>query len=159
MGMMIVPLFVWPVLGKHIGASAEGQALALALRQNGVASDAPIYWVGGRPDASTEFYSDFRIRRLINEIEMAEMREDRRSLSADVYREFARRIGQQLARPEQVYLIMSRGHYGMLQRDTKTPSRSLFTLDGFHDEPGDELVVVTQPEYSSFSSSADRPPT
>jgi len=144
LAMMIVPLFVWPILGKHISPNPEGQALALALRENGVASDAPIYWVGGRPDASIEFYSHYRIRRLIDEIEMTEIRENRRSLSAELYREFARRIEQQLAQSEPVYLIMTAGHYSMLQRNTEIQSRVLFTLDGFHDEPGDELVVVTQ---------------
>ena len=145
LGVLLVSVAALPVVGQHVNPNAEGQALARALREHGVRTNDPIYWVGGRPDASVEFYSGFQIQRLINEIEMTTMRSDRRTLSTDLYEEFLIRIQQRLDEPHPVYLIMTAGHLGMLTRKTDMKPRVLFQLDGFHREPGEELIVITQP--------------
>ena len=138
--------------------NSEEEALARALNEHGVPVEAKIYLVVGRPDATIEFYSRYRIQRLINEMEMAAIRPDRRSQTPELYREFSRRIEQKLGEIEPVYLILSAGHYGMLQRNSTIRSRVLFELNGFHDEAGDEQVVITQPDRG-LGAAASRPAT
>lgn len=144
MGVLLLLLAIWPCLRGGLHMNAEGDALASALRANHVQPDDLVFWLHGRPDASVEFYSGFRIRRLINEIEMTSYRSHRKALPAGLYREYAERIGRALDASGRTYLIMRGEHLAMLEKETSTGHRVLFRLEGFHESAEDELVVVTQ---------------
>ncbi len=150
----IAILLSWPALGVCLGENAQVQSLAHKLQQAGVAPDDPIYWVGGRPDSSIEFYSGYHIRRLVNELEMAEHRENRRTVDDDLLEFMANRIRERLAEPKPVYLIMASGNYELMRRETNITARKLFELTGFNKDPGDELVVITQAATSTRTAEA-----
>ena len=101
--------------------------------------------MSGRPNSAIEFYWGFRLRRLIDELEMSGMRENRREIGEELLREAQSRIERQLARTDRpVYLVISSGKYGLLQRHSSVRARVLFELEGYEREPGDELIVITQ---------------
>jgi len=143
-GVLILLILIWPGLGSGLGLNAESNALAAELRAHNVETDDLIYWVDDRPDASVEFYHDFHVLRLIDELEMTELRKDRTSASTDMYFLFAKRIGEALTGPEKAYLILKGENLSMLRDSTSHKFDVLFTLDGYHKDPGDELAVITQ---------------
>jgi 4-amino-4-deoxy-L-arabinose transferase-like glycosyltransferase len=146
LGVLVLLLATWPGVREGVAMNREGDALARALRAHNVRPDDTLLLVDGRPDASVEYYWGYPIRRLINEVEMTSLRVHRRTLSSRLYQEYARRIRQQLAAPRPVYLILTARHLEMLNKNTDIDLAVLFHLAGFHQRPGDELVVVTQPE-------------
>jgi 4-amino-4-deoxy-L-arabinose transferase-like glycosyltransferase len=135
----------WPAVGQATKTHTEIQALADALQQHGVTRDDAIYWVSGRPDTCITFYSGYRIRRLINELEMTDLRSDRRTVGEELYRIIADRIRQRLAEPTPAYLMMASWQYEMMRRETDIRASVLFEVSGFHEQPGDDLIVITQP--------------
>jgi hypothetical protein len=148
----------WPEAGAVQANNPECDALTAQLRSHGVKENDPIYWVDGRPNSYIEFYSGYRVRRLINELEMTEVRQDRRTLSDELFQMAGGRIRQRLAEPRPVYLVMAGWQYDMMRRHMKIPARVLFELSGFHHKPGDDLVVITQPEMGSTAVSRPAPP-
>jgi 4-amino-4-deoxy-L-arabinose transferase-like glycosyltransferase len=146
LGVLVLLLATWPGVRDAVTMNPEGEALAQALRVHGVRPDDTLLLVDGRPDASVEYYSGYPVRRLINEVEMTSLRTHRRTLSSDLYQEYARRIREKLAASRPVYLILTAKHLEMLNRNTDIDLAVLFHLSGFHHRPGDELVVITQPE-------------
>jgi len=153
LGIPLLVLLFWPAIGRSVVFNAEGQALAAGLREHGVKVGEIVYWVDGQEDTSIEFYAGYRIRRLIDELEMAELRRSRRTVSTEVYTEYARRIQEQLQRPEPVYLIVSAGRHQLLEQHARIASRVLFKLTGFHKDAEDDLVVITQPHLEDRQSS------
>jgi 4-amino-4-deoxy-L-arabinose transferase-like glycosyltransferase len=150
--LLSVPLLVelgMPVArGVVLNADSSAQALAKGFTERGVGPADDIFWADSRPNATIEFYSGLRIRKLVDEIEMASIREGRRSVSADLRREIAERIGQRLNENRPVYMILSRKHYERLVQAGEIHHRVLFRLDGLCEDPGDDLVVFTQPAVS-----------
>lgn len=144
LGVLLLLLVIWPGMRQGLAMNPEGEALAQALRAHGVQLNDPIFRLDDRPDSSIEFYSGYRIRRLIDEIEMTSIRADRRTLSARLYKECARRTRQLLSEPGPVYLIMTSRHLQMLNGNTDIDYGVLFRLEGFHKSPEDDLVVVTE---------------
>ena len=145
-GTVLLTVLGVPAARQFMDVNTEPKALAAGLREHGVDLSATIYWVGGRPNTSVEFYSGYRIQRLINELEMTELRKDRMSVEDDLLREFEKRIRAKLAEPKPVYFIMSSGNVEMMRRETELRPRVVFELKGFADQPGKELMVITQPE-------------
>lgn len=143
-GVLVLLILIWPGLRGGLGLNAESNALAAELRAHNVQTDDPIYWVDDRPDASVEFYHDFHVLRLIDELEMTELRSNRTSTSMDLYFLFAKRIGEALTRPEKSYLILKGENLSMLEGKTEHEFDVLFKLEGFHKDSGDELAVITQ---------------
>jgi len=144
-GVLVAIIIAWPAAGQHLEIDPELRGLIAGLRQHGVKPNDTLYWIEGRPNAEVEFYSEYHIQRLINELEMTELRRERGTVSAKVYRESEKRIRERLAEPQPVYFIMTAGHHGMMEYQTDIRSRILFKLSGFHKESGDELLVFTQP--------------
>lgn len=138
----------YPAAGARLELEPEIQALIRNLEKHGIGREEPLYWVGGRPNSTIEFYSGYRVRRLINELEMTEIRSDRRTVDEETYREFARRIREKLAEPHPVYLVMASGHYELMRRQTDIRAAVVFELTGFHEMPGDDLVLITQPDIA-----------
>lgn len=143
LGVLALLLAFWPGIRGGLKVNAEGNALAEALRAHDVKSNDLILWVDGRPDSAIEFYSGYRVRRLINEMEMTSLRTTRKTMTADLYRECARRIGEHLESPTRVYLILSAKYLEMLKGGTDIEYRVLFQLEGFHRDVDEELVVLT----------------
>lgn len=158
-GTLVAVTITWPAVGACLEMNGQGMALAQEMERHGVHKQDLIYWVAGRPDASIEFYSGYRIRRLINELEMLDLRENRRDVNTELYREFARRIRERLSDSRPVYLILDSGKYEMMRRETDIAPRVLFELSGFHELPGEELAVITQPwnVETAASEPATRP--
>jgi len=148
-----IVVVAWPAMGRQMRGDPVANALVRAMEAQGIGRDAEIYWVEGRPDSSIEFYSGYQIRRLIDELEMAEIREDRSEVGADLLQEVGRRIADQLARPKRVYLIMSIGNFELMERETNIHARKVIELSGLKDQPGEELVVITQPTAASGPAS------
>lgn len=143
-GVPVAALVIWPALGKAAGLNAEADALAAAFREHGIGATDAIYWVDGRQSFSIQFYHDLKIRRLINEIDMAGLREGRREVSESVYAEIARRVQERLKDNPPAYFIVSAGQYDLLSRRTEVNCREVFRLQRFHEDAEDELVVFTQ---------------
>ncbi|MBP7934646.1 MAG: glycosyltransferase family 39 protein [Phycisphaerae bacterium] len=135
-----------PAARQFMDVDTEAKALVRGFTRHGIGVSDPIYWVGGRPDATVEFYHGYRLQRLINELEMADLRRNRLAVQEEVYREFEKRIRTKLAEPRPVYLIMTSGHLDLLKRGTNLSPRIVFELSGYEDKPGKELVVITQPD-------------
>ncbi|HSW45004.1 MAG TPA: glycosyltransferase family 39 protein [Phycisphaerae bacterium] len=147
--VLVVVLVVWPALGRHITGEPQLNALVKGFEDHGIGTDARIYWVEGRPDSSIEFYTGYRLRRLIDELEMATLRTNRAEVGVDLLQEIARRIEQKLTEPEPAYLVMSVGNFELMQRETTIQARKVFELSGFKEYPGEELAVISQPAPAS----------
>lgn len=158
LGVPILLLVMWPAVGEGIAFNAEAKALATALREHGVGIDDEIIWADKRPNASIEFYSGLRIRRLIDENEMAGLRSGRRTISGEIFQEVARRIRERCNENEPAYFVLRAKHYRLLLQRDDLPVDMLFQLEGFHRDPGDELVVFTQ-SPTVRSGRRDVPPT
>jgi hypothetical protein len=143
--VLVIAMVIWPGLGKSMHGEPDLVGLVREMKAKRIPTDAPIYWVEGRPDSSIEFYYGYRVQRLIDEFEMSRIREDRSEVGADLLRVIAGRIEKQLARPEPVYLIMRVGNYELMQRETHVRGRILIEQNGYKEFPGDEWMVVTQP--------------
>jgi len=144
LGVPILLLVMWPAVAEGIVFNTEAEALATALREHGVGFDDEIIWADKRPNASIEFYSGLRIHRLIDENEMAGLRSGRRTVSGEVFQEISRRIREQLNEDKPVYLVLRAKYYRMLSQRCDFATQVLFRLEGFHEDPDDELVVFTQ---------------
>lgn len=142
----------WPAMGAAFSHDPEVEALARGLRAEGVKQNDPVYWVGNRPDAAIEFYSGYRIRRLINELEMTQLREDRQIVDQELLAVFAERIRDRLAEPRPIYLVMSSGYFELMRRRTDIQARLLFRVSGFHENVGADLIVFTQPAATASSA-------
>ena len=142
--VLVIAMVIWPGLGKSMHGEPDLVGLVREMKAKRIPTDAPIYWVEGRPDSSIEFYYGYRVQRLIDEFEMSRIREDRSEVGADLLRVIAGRIEKQLARPEPVYLIMRVGNYELMQRETHVRGRILIEQNGYKEFPGDEWMVVTQ---------------
>ncbi|MDO8630523.1 MAG: glycosyltransferase family 39 protein, partial [Phycisphaerales bacterium] len=98
--LLSMPLLV--VLGMPIAhrvmldADPSARALAKGFTDRGIGSADDIFWADARPNETIEFYSGLRVRKLVDEIELAGIREGRRSVSAELRREIAERIAQRL---------------------------------------------------------------
>jgi len=145
LGVGVLVVLVWPALGRAGLFNREGRALAAALREHGVQPGDRILWVDGQLHASIEFYSGYRIQRLIDEVEMAGIRRSRRQEPVEAYAEVLSRIRQCLAGDGAVYLILTSGRYALLHQNAAIPVRELFQLSGFQDDGDDDLVVITKP--------------
>ncbi len=143
--VLVLAVVIWPGLGRSMHGQPDLVALVREMKARQIPTDATIYWVEGRPDSSIEFYHGYRLRRLIDELELSRIRNDRSEVNVDLLRVFAGRIEEQLARPEPVYLIMRIGNYELMQRETHVRGRILIEQDGFEEFPGDEWAVITQP--------------
>ncbi len=142
-GVLLLLVAIWPGIRDGVKMNAESDALAQLLRAHGVQPEDMILWVDGRPDASLEFYSGYRVRRLIDEMEMTSLRATRRALSEELYEECGRRIRERLDSPQPVYLILSAKYVDMLERNTDIGYRELTRLTGFHEDVKEDLMVVT----------------
>ena len=109
-----------------------------------IGANSAIYWVDGQPSFTIQFYQGVKIQRLINEIEMAGLREGRGEVSGEVYQEIARNVQKRLREDPPVVLIVSAGAYDLLSRRTDLTVREIFRLEGFHEDAEDELVVFTR---------------
>ena len=134
----------------------EIDALAANLKANGVGLEKGIIWVGERPHAGVEFYTGYRVKRLMDEMEIASLRKGRQTVSPQLYKEMARRIRQALQSPEPVYLVMSAGDYELMLRETDIRARVLFELKGYHEKPGEELVGFTQATRTATAPTSTR---
>ncbi|MEK7710403.1 MAG: glycosyltransferase family 39 protein [Planctomycetota bacterium] len=156
--LLSMPLLV--VLGMPIAhrvmldADPSARALAKAFTERGIGPSDDIFWADSRPNETIEFYSGLRIRKLVDEIELAGIRDGRRSVSADVRREIAERMAQRLKENQPAYMILSRKHYERLAQAGQIPHRVLFRLDGLCEDPEDDLVVFTQPSASDAIDAA-----
>jgi 4-amino-4-deoxy-L-arabinose transferase-like glycosyltransferase len=145
LGMLAVLSLGWPALGRHLDVSSGAERLAAAMRDHGLTAKDEIYMVTGRPNSSIEFYHGFHIRRLIDEIEMADLRGDRTSAPLELYAEFAERIEQQLRKNHPVYLIIEPEHFEMLRRMGKVGCSVLFQPGGDPTQSSEgNLMVITQ---------------
>jgi len=144
LGVPILLLVMWPAAAEGLGSNAEAQALITALRGHGISPDDELIWADKRPNASIEFYSDQKIRRLIDVNEMAGLRSGRRSVSGDVFQEVARRVRERLRQDQPVYLVLRAKYFELLSRQQDLSTRVLFHLEGFHENAEDDLVVFTQ---------------
>jgi 4-amino-4-deoxy-L-arabinose transferase-like glycosyltransferase len=144
LGIAVATLVTWPAVAPHLDSTPEADALAAEMRKLGLSGSGEIFWVGRRPKATLEFYAHLTAKRLITDLELAAMRTNREDVSDDLLREYARRIQEQLRRPEPVYLVMESGNYYMFEHNTGIKARVLAELHGFNQEPGEDLIVVTQ---------------
>lgn len=151
LGTMVFLLLGWPAAGSHIEVDPDAHAFARRMLAHGIrpASNGhpgdEIYLAAGRPNTAIEFYHGLRIRRLINELELAEMRVDRRGMDETVMREALKRIEQQLQRRDRpLYVALTVGQYGLFARNSEVPARVVFQMQGYAREPGDEMCVITQ---------------
>ncbi len=144
--VLLIVCFVWPTSALVINANAEANALAEKLKEHGADPADDIIWVDSRPDASIGYYSGLNIRRIMDENEIAQYRENRREIPDELKWEVAERIIKRLEQPEPVYMIIGAKNYDQLRANVKKlPARVLFQLEGFHpNEPDDELIVFTQ---------------
>ncbi len=143
LGVLVLIFAIWPGTDRVIKMNQESTALAEMLRANNVRANDMIFWVDGRPDSSIEFYSEFHIRRLINEIEITQFRDHRKMLSEELYREYTKRIRCQLTASEPVYLVLSSLYLDMIRDNTDLDPVVLFKLQGFRKDAEDDLVVIT----------------
>jgi 4-amino-4-deoxy-L-arabinose transferase-like glycosyltransferase len=145
LGTLVVLLLGWPAAGSHLKLDPEAHAMAAQLHEHGLRPIDEIYLVGGRPNSAIEFYSGLRIRRLINELEMADLRQNRRAVDDQVRIEAQHRIERLLGRTDApVYLILESGHYELFRRYSRLHARVFFELKGYAREPGEEFIVITQ---------------
>jgi hypothetical protein len=147
LGVPVLLLVIWPALGKGAGLNAEADALAAAFREHGIGANNVIHWVDGQPSFTIQFYHDLKIPRLINEIDMAGLREGRREVSEGVYAEIVRRVQERLKDDPPSYFIVSAGQYDLLSRRAEVNCREVFRLQRFHEDAEDELVAFTRGEH------------
>ncbi|MFH1264126.1 MAG: glycosyltransferase family 39 protein [Planctomycetota bacterium] len=143
LGVPILLLVMWPA-AADIGVNAEADALIAALREHGISKDDELIWADKRPNASVEFYSGLKTRRLIDVNEMAGLRSGRRSVSGEVFEEIAQRVGERLSEDQPVYVILRAKYYRLLSRRQDLSTRVLFQLEGINQDADDDLVVFTQ---------------
>ena len=161
-GVLGIATVAWPMLQTRIGPDGESLALAGQLRAHGLADAPELYWVGGRPHAAIEFYGRVSLRRLVSDREMAGLRRGRGRLTEEVLQEHGRRIIARLGSDPPAFLIMRSGEYGLFEHRTGLRAQVVFRLEGFHDKPGDQLVVITgplQPATRPASRPASAPET
>lgn len=144
LGVPVLVLVMWPALGKGAGLNAEADALAVAIHDHGIEPDRSLYWIDGQPSFSIQFYHGVKIKRLVNEIEMAGIRQGRRDVSEEVYQEIVRQVQKRLSEDPPVYFIVSAGGFDLLSRRTDFTVHEVFRLNGFHEDAEDELVVFTR---------------
>ena len=144
LGVPILLLVMWPAAAKGLTVNAEAQALIKGLSEHGISPEDELIWADKRPNASVEFYSGLKIRRLIDANEMAGLRRQRQSVSGAVFQETAKRVRERLREDRPVYLILRAKHYELLSRHNDAHTRVLFQLDGFQADEEDNLVVFTQ---------------
>lgn len=144
--VLVIALVVWPGVGRKMRGDPEIVALVQGLADHGVRKDDILFWVEGRPNSTIEFYWGYRPRRLIDELEMSQIRENRAEVGVDILKVVSERIERELARPEPVYMIIPCGYYELMMRETTVKARKVFELSGFQDPdyPGNELAVITQ---------------
>lgn len=163
-GVLVIVCFIWPTAGLVVNANAEANALAIKLKEHVADPSAEIIWVDSRPDGTVSYYSGLKIRRIMNEMEIAEYRENRIEVPEDLKWEIAGRIENELQQPEPVYMIMETKNYEMLRASLpRLPARVLFRLEGFNSrKPGEDLLVFTQesattrPENDALSTQPPR---
>lgn len=148
-GVVFLLILFWPNIVRGFDPGAEGDALVAAFKSHEIAPDDPIFQVDDRPDASIEFYHGYRIRRLINELEMTDIRTSRGSTKMDMYALFAKKIEEALSQPDPVYLILKNENLTMLEDSTNLKFTRLFQIEGFHEDPGDDPVVISQANESN----------
>ncbi len=144
--VLVIALVVWPGVGRKMRGEPEMIALVKGLAEHGIRKNDILYWVEGRPNSTIEFYTGYRPRRLIDELEMSQIRENRAEVGVDLLKVVCERIKRELARPERVYMIIPCGYYELMMRETTVRARKVFELSGFQDPdyPGNELAVITQ---------------
>lgn len=144
--VLVMATVVWPGTGRAMRGEPEMIALVNGLQEHGIGRDQTLIWIEGRPNSTVEYYWGYRLRRLMDELEMSAVRENRADIGEDLLRTIAARVEKELARPEPVYMVLSIGNFELMQRETKVRARKVFELSGFKDkdEPGAELVVITQ---------------
>jgi 4-amino-4-deoxy-L-arabinose transferase-like glycosyltransferase len=143
-GVAVLLAEIWPAAGRHLQMNAGADALVAAFREHGITPDDEVILVAGRPDSSIEFYHGYRVERLIDEIEMTQIRRNRTDTSMDVYAEFLGRIKERLSKPRPVYMILSAENYLLLQANLPVRPREVFRLRGFHKDKAGGLVIITQ---------------
>jgi hypothetical protein len=155
LGMPLLVVLGMPVArGVMLDVDPSARALAKGFTDRGIGPADDIFWADARPNETIEFYSGLRVRKLVDEIELAGIRDGRRSVSADLRREIAERIAQRLHENRPAYMILSRKHYERLAQAGQIPHRVLFRLDGLCEDPEDDLVVFTQPAVSDAPDAA-----
>ena len=153
LGMPLLVIVGMPVArGVMLNADPSARALAKAFADRGIGPTDDIYWADSRPNATIEFYSGLSIRKLVDEIELAGIREGRRSVSAGAQQEIAERIAKRLGEDRSAYMILASKYYERLARASDVPHRVLFRLDGLCEDPEDDLVVFTQRSVSDAPS-------
>ncbi len=135
-----------PLARKALADSdPSARALVKGFADHGVGASDDIYWAEGRPNETIEFYSGLPIRRLLDENELAAIRDNRRSVSAQLREKIGEQIALRLKEDRPAYMILSRKYYEKLEQAGHVPHRVLFRLDGICKDPEDDLVVFTQP--------------
>ena len=143
--VLVVVLLAWPAIGRQMRGEPAVVALIEQMRAHKIPEDATIYWLEGRPDSSVEFYTGYRLQRLIDELEMSKIRPNRTEVGDEVLMEIASRIEKKMSEPRPVYLILSSGNFEKMERETNIRARKILEMSGFKNEPGEEWVVITQP--------------
>jgi 4-amino-4-deoxy-L-arabinose transferase-like glycosyltransferase len=154
LGVVALLTLIWPAVGRHVQMNAGADALADALRRHGITPDDDIVLVDGRPDASIEFYHGFRVKRLIDEIEMTRIRRNRIDKSMNVYLEIGDRIAKRLAAARPVYLILSAANYALLEANLPVRPRVVFRLHGTIKDRAGGVVVITQPSPATRAAAS-----
>lgn len=132
-----------PALGEKLAINDEADRLGKALVEHNIEKAADIYWADGRPNAAVEFYTGYRIRRIMDVLEAAAHREGgRESVSSEFQESIGERIAKRMADSKPAYFIMSKPNYEMLASSSSIPHRVVFEV--IDANPRQALVVFTQ---------------
>ena len=135
-------------------SNPAARALTREFLQRGITSADDLYWAEGRPNETIEFYSGLRIRRIVDEIELAEVREGRKAASAELQQKIGELIAQRFEQERPGYVIMTRKYYDRLAQSGVIAHKVFFRLDGYFSDTEDDLVVFTQPGQATDLPSA-----
>jgi len=132
---------------QYVRAVAEG------IREV-IPPEAEAYWLL-RQDAPVMFYSDRILPRFETTVVHLAEDESPRILAAQP-RRVGRPLDARLRERQPVYVVMRQQHLSLLTHYYGTPARVLFRLGRDPEEPGDDLVVVTN-AYATADAPASRP--
>jgi len=149
LGVPILVWTLWPASAHALNLNAEAVTLARKLHEHGVKDTDAIYWADKRPNSTIEFYTGLPVRRLVDEIELAAIREDRSTISDNLAMEIVDRAKRRIEEVNPVYFIQTRDRYERWVRAGAVPADVLFQLEGFNADLGDELVVLIGRKSSS----------
>jgi 4-amino-4-deoxy-L-arabinose transferase-like glycosyltransferase len=140
----VVACLAWPIAGQHLQANPDADELVAKLKAAGITRDDPLYIVDSRPDSSIEFYHGYRPERLVDELEMAKLRPNRKEVSAGLLKLMAQNLEKKLREPQPVYLLMKYDNYLRFKQFSHVPFRLVLSVytGGKGNDP--RQVVITQ---------------